>query len=179
MVCQSNLTPTRGHNHLLNELVLAIGFLVWGLRLRPRSRPMHEQFPTNKPRPAPCLWWLRLAGFAGILLIFASAWVLPRLVPFPIVPILSMLAILGLGIWLLSRWTKRANWGICHRLAFISGVLAFFIALSPLVEFAVHPIGRITTGMTLFDLAFLAGLVFLAWHLRRRNSLIPVLDKIR
>jgi len=90
-----------------------------------------------------------------------------------------MLGILGLGTWLLSRWTKRANWGTRHRLAFISGVLAFFIALSPLVEFAVHPIGRITTGMTLFDLAFLAGLVFLAWHLRRRNSLIPVLDKIR
>ncbi len=173
---------SKGYTHpplmYLGALLLAIGFLVWGLRLRPRSRPMHEQFPTNTPRPAPRLWWLRLAGFGGILLIFASAWVLPRLVPFPIVPILSMLGILGLGTWLLSCWTKRANWGTRHRLAFISGVLAFFIALSPLVEFAVHPIGRITTGMTLFDLAFLTGLVFLAWHLRRRNSLIPVLDKI-
>jgi hypothetical protein len=82
---------------------------------------------------------------------------------------------MGLGTWLLSRWTKRANWGTPHRLAFISGILAFFIALSPLVEFAVHPASRITTGMPLFDLAFLAGLVFLALQLRRRNNLRPAL----
>jgi hypothetical protein len=38
--------------------------------------------------------------------------------------------------------------------------------------------GSLSTGMTLFGLAFLASLVFLAWRVKRQ-AIISVLDKAR
>ena len=172
---------SKGYPHpplmYLGALLLAVGLVLWGLHLRSKPRPSSAG---TSPHPAPRLWWLRLAGFGSMVAIFISAWLLPRLIPLPIVPIASMLSILALGIWLMSHWTKRTNWGTPHRLAFISGVLGFFIALSPLIEFVVHPAHRNPTGMTLFTLAFLVGLIFLAWRVRRNSShLTPVPGKVR
>jgi hypothetical protein len=52
-----------------------------------------------------------------------------------------------------------------------TGVIGFFVLLAPLIEFVAHPAGKITTGMTLVNLAFLVGLILLARSVGRRGKL--------
>jgi hypothetical protein len=65
------------------------------------------------------------------------------------------------------RWAAHTRWGTEQRLALASGAIGFFILLAPLVEFAVHPPGRISIGMSGAALIWLGGLIWLGRHMAR------------
>ena len=138
--------------------VLIFLALVW-LGLRGRSEPS----PTNPATP-PRLWALRIFAFVLTLAWFIFEYVLSGASSVAVVPILALLAIVVIARWAVSRWSRRTGWGADHRLALASGVLGFFIALSPLVEFGPHPPEKNVTGMVAFALATLATLVWLSFR---------------
>lgn len=138
--------------------VLIFLALVW-LGLRGRS----ESSPTNPAAP-PRLWALRLFAFVLTLAWFVSEYVLSGASSVAAVPILALLAIVVIASWMIGRWSRRTGWGADHRLALASGVLGFFIALSPVVEFGPHPPEKNVSGMFAFALATLAVLVWLSFR---------------
>ncbi len=85
--------------------------------------------------------------------VFFTSWVMPNLVPIPMVPILATVGLVAAGVWLISRWAYRVGWNERHRLALASGVLFFFVLLSPIIELYTRGAGRITAGHTLFGVS--------------------------
>jgi hypothetical protein len=145
-------------------LAITLALVVVALRWRPRPRLQAVKAP-----PGP--WRLRLAGFGVITAWFVAVYVVGSKSPIGLVTVLAIVAVEGLAVLALWRWSARPGWGAPHRLALASGALGFFIALDPLIEFGSHPAGKVTTGITLVGLATLLGLVWLA---RRRPSQPPV-----
>jgi hypothetical protein len=163
------LSRSKGFTHpplmYFGALLLAIGFFWLGLNLKQRTPS-----PTRpETRPAPGLWKLRFTGFAATFAFFFTAWILPGIVPFPIVPIMVFAGLVIIATRQIARWSRRVGWSVQHSLALASGVLSFFVLLSPLIEFVLHPAGKIYTGMTVVDLAFLVGLALLARAAGRRG----------
>ena len=117
------------------------------------------------------LWRLRLSGFAVTFVFFVTAWILPSLIPWPIVPILAFAGIVLLSIRVVSRWTRRPAWNTQHQLALLTGVISFFLLLAPLDEFVLHSAGRNEAGLTLVNFIFLCGLAWLARVLNRRSRI--------
>jgi hypothetical protein len=165
------LSRSKGFTHpplmYIGALLLAIGFVWAGLNLKP-GRPVTTMAGVMGTTPG--LWKLRLAGFAATFTFFFTAWILPFIVPFPIVPILIMVGLVILATRKIARWSRRAGWSSEHSLALASGVIGFIVLLSPLVEFVVHPNGKTYTGMALVDLAFLVGLMLLARTVGQRSQ---------
>ncbi|MBE3557774.1 MAG: hypothetical protein IMW89_00915 [Ktedonobacteraceae bacterium] len=168
----ANMQSGYAHPPLMyaGALLLVIGLVWWGIKLRP------ERLPVD-PRPVPHLWWLRLAGFGGIFLVFLVAWVIAGLKPHPLLPVAVMVAVFVLGYWLVSRWHRRASWSSRHKLALVSGILSFFILLTPFAEFSQGTGNKDTRGMTVVGIIFLLGLIALAWRERRRARLLSPLTK--
>jgi hypothetical protein len=165
------LSRSKGFTHpplmYFGALLLAIGFVWAGLNLK-RSRPATTMAEITGTTPG--LWRLRLAGFAATFTFFFTAWMLPFIVPFPIVPILIMVGLVILATRKIARWSRRAGWSSQHSLALASGVIGFIVLLSPLVEFVIHPKGKTYTGMAVVDLAFLVGLAILAQVIGQRSQ---------
>ena len=149
----------KGYDHppvsYLIAPLLFVLFLVLGLR---RSHP-RATTPDVIAHPAPRLWTLRGLSFTVALVFFVNLFFLRVLVPAPLVftPIIIMAGIDLLGILLVRSFSKRSGWGMVHRLALTSGVLGFFIAISPFLEFKVHD-----SGITPVNLFVLGGLMWLA-----------------
>jgi hypothetical protein len=163
----------QGYTHpplmYFGALLLALGFVWLGLHFKPRQRS--EVSPVIN-RPAPSLWRLRLSGFAATFVFFFTAWILPSLIPWPIVPILAFAGIVLLSIRIVSKWTQRSVWSTQHQLALLTGVMSFFLVLAPLDEFVLHSPGRNEAGLTLVNFIFLCGLGWLARVLNRRSRVI-------
>ncbi len=158
----------KGYTHpplmYIGAILLAAGLVWLGLHLRPKKQS------SSTVAPALGLWKLRLLAFFATVGFFFISWVMPNIVPFPVVTVLAIMGLVILATWQVSRWASRADWNARHRLALASGVLFFFVLLSPLVEFAVRPAGKIVTGHTLFGLFSLGVLIFLAWWVRRQGG---------
>jgi hypothetical protein len=90
-----------------------------------------------------------------------------RDLPLPALPILATVGMVAAGVWLISRWAHRVGWNEGHRLALASGVLFFFVLLSPIIEFYTRGAGRITAGQTFFGVFALGVLIYLAWWVKR------------
>jgi hypothetical protein len=144
---------------------LMVGVFWLGLRLRiPEPRP--------SARRAPGLWTVRLTVFGVVLLFYAVALILPKsVVPAPLV-VAAGAAILALGLWRVRSWAARQGWGARHRLAIVTGALAFLcLVFAPLTEFAALRGQPQRAGSTLVDLVFLGCLFVLDWRLRRKGTL--------
>lgn len=158
----------QGYSHpplmYLGAVFLAMAFVWWGLHLSPK-------LPTVATSSAvPGFWKLRVGAFAATCAFFFSLWVLPYLIAFPIVLVAAMGALVVLASRWVACWSRRAGWGTSQRVALTSGVLCFFILLSPLIEFGAISGRKITTGQTLFGLIFLLALVWLAWRVKRQPA---------
>jgi hypothetical protein len=162
---------SKGYTHpplmYIGALLLAIGFTWLGLHVCKSA----QTAPIPEARSAPGLWTLRLLAFAITFAFFFTAWALPNIVPIPIVPCLVLVGIVALSVRAISSWARRPGSGAEHRLALATGVIGFFVLFAPLIEFVAHPAGKITTGMTLVNLAFLVGLILLARSVGRRVKL--------
>ena len=167
------MSSKQGYTHpplmYIGAQLLAAGLVWFGLHLPKRPPSINVDTAT-----APGLWRLRLFAFLATVAFFLASWAIPNMVPIPIVPVLVIVGLVTAGIWCISRWAIRAGWNVRHRLALASGVLFFFVLLSPIIEFFTRGAGRITTGQTFFGLFALGVLIFLAWWVKRRmdSSLI-------
>lgn len=162
---------SKGYTHppllYLGALLLAVGFTWLGLHMRKSA----QSIPIAEGRSAPGLWTLRLLAIAVTFAFFFTAWALPNIVPIPIVPCLVFIGIVALSVRAMASWARRPGWGAQQHLALATGVIGFFVLLAPLIEFVAHPAGKITSGMTLANLAFLVGLILLARSVGRRVKL--------
>ncbi len=70
----------------------------------------------------------------------------------------------------MSRWSRRIDWSARQRLALLTGVALFWVALAPLMEFNIHPAGKDETGMTLLAVAMLVALIWLARMARKTEE---------
>jgi hypothetical protein len=136
-------------------LAIAAALARYGLRHR---------FGAVVPWHVPSLWQLRAFALLATFLFFGGLWALPSIVPIGIVPIAFIGVVLGFVAIRLRHWSAEAGWGDAQRLALATGVMSFFLGLAPLLEFSMRPAGKNTSGMTLFALAAVA---FLAWLARR------------
>jgi hypothetical protein len=154
----------------LMALVIALA-LVW-LGTHPLTRIWrHAQGePTIPPKVsslhAPPLGTLRFAGFGFTLLFFAVLWGGPHLFQRPLVGAVALIVTLGLAAWTVSRWSHRLDWSPRRRLALLTGVALFFVALAPVEEYILKPAGKDETDMALVAVAALAGLIWLAYSAR-------------
>ena len=137
----------------LLALGIAAAFVWLGLRLR---------LTAISPRTPPSLWRLRAFAFAVTLLFFFGQWVLPNAVPLGVAPIAFTVALVWFVAGRIRRWAADPSWGAEQRLGLASGVVGFFLALAPLIELAVRPAGKNTSGMVAFALLALVVLTRLA-----------------
>lgn len=150
----------------LLALVIAVA-LVW-LGIHPLGRLWrHAQGEATAPprvtrRPAPSLPTLRFAGFGFTLLFFAILWGGPNLFTRPPLGIAALALALGLAALVVSRWSHRLDWSPRRRLALLTGVALFFVALAPFSEYILKPAGKDESGMTLVAVTALAALIWLA-----------------
>ena len=149
-------------------LALAIAVaLVW-LGTHPLGRLIrHAQGdPTVPPRVnrrlAPSLPVLRFTGFGFALLFFAILWGGPNLLTRPLLGMAALALALALATLTVSRWSHRLDWSPRRRLALLTGVALFFVALAPFSEYILRPAGKDESSMTLVAVAALAALIWLA-----------------
>lgn len=134
----------------------------WGTALPPPPLA-----PSRPPRRAPKLWTLRLAGFAYMLAFFAISWGIGPAIRWPPLALLLLAALGAFAAWRLFAWSRRLGWSARSRLALASGIVFFFVLLAPLVEFVAPPPGKVTAGMSLMALVWLAFVIALSFRLRR------------
>lgn len=147
----------KGYDHPPITYVLAplffVFFLVLGLH-RYRTIPAA---PDEAVRPAPGLWTLRGLSFVAAFVVFVTFFIVRAIIPVAVIPFVIIAGVDLLGILLVRHWSRRSGWGASHRLALTTGVMGFFMVISPLLEFKVH-----MTGITLVNLLALGGLIWLA-----------------
>ncbi|HKD75748.1 MAG TPA: hypothetical protein VKB76_09645 [Ktedonobacterales bacterium] len=128
-------------------------------------------------RPAPRLWTVRLSLFGMMvgnffLVVVGSAIHVPALITI-IVTIVYDTAALGR----VYTWSQRLGWNATHRLAIVTGVIAFFFLFGPLVELTSHYPGILATIGT--DCLALVGFIMFAGVIKRRErrtqaALLPI-----
>jgi hypothetical protein len=124
----------------------------------------------NGSEPAPGLWKVRLVCCALMIIFFIAAIVLPATLhpPAP-VALVFYAALFGGGVWRISSWSARMGWGARHWLAVVTGVIIYFAFIwAPFGEFGLRAPDR--AGLTVFDLAVVAGLLLWDRRMRRRMS---------
>jgi hypothetical protein len=150
----------------LIALVVALAF-AW-LGTHPLSRLWrHAQGESTIPpritgRSAPPLGNLRFAGFGLTLLFFTVFWGAPHVLQRPLLGLAALAAVAALAALVVSRWSHRLDWSPRKRLALMTGVALFFVALAPLSEYVIKPAGKDESSLTLVAVAALAGLIWLA-----------------
>ena len=156
-----------GYAHPPGTYVVALaaaGLLTWAsLRLRFRTL-------APSPNPPPRLWTLRLLGLAAAVVWFWAEYVLPGWTRSGLPPLVALAGLAVLAWTLVRRWSARTGFGQPHRLALVSGVLAFFVLLEPVVEFGPPAAGKPTAGLVLVGLGLAALLV---WLSRRARPAAP------
>jgi hypothetical protein len=131
------------------------------------------RFPLPRARgstPAPGLWRVRLLCCVFIVSLFVAAIVLPAPLHLPSPFGLAISAALfGLGVWRVCTWSARPGWAERHWLAVVTGVVLYFAFVwAPFGEFGLRAPDR--TGLTVFDVVIVAGLLLWDRRMRRRAS---------
>lgn len=159
----------KGYDHPPIAYVIAPAifalFLWLGLR-RHKASASARTGSGDARRPAPHLWTLRIAAFVAAFVVLVNLLFVRNLIPIALLPIVIVAGVDLLGVLMVRRWSKRSGWGAQHRLALVSGVMGVFIVAAPILEFGL----RIPhyTGLTLVNLCALAGLIWLAWRVKRQ-----------
>ncbi|MFQ5950585.1 MAG: hypothetical protein ACE5KH_00700 [Candidatus Geothermarchaeales archaeon] len=117
-------------------------------------------------------WVLWLVGFSGTVSSFLLFGAGPFVISSPWLVMALGVLIFGGFFWLLTRWEWKEATRL-HRLSVSAGLLSFFVVLAPLQELDQ---GRADdpSGMALVGLAFLVGLLLMAWRIRKREEEITV-----
>ncbi len=149
--------------------ILFVLFLWLGLRQRKASVSARSGDPQ---RPSPNLGMVRLAAFVAASVVLVNLFLLRNIIPIAFIPFGLVAAVDMLSVLVVRRWSKRSGWGASHRLALVSGVMGVFIVCSPIFEFVLpRKPGQNSAGLTLVNLLALAGLIWLAWHVKRQGSM--------
>ncbi len=150
----------------LAALLIALALLWLGLhplaRLWRHAHGEQTVPPVVTRRPAPSYPALRFAGFGFTLLYFVFFWGGPQVFKRASIGAAALALMLALSAWIVSRWSHRLDWSPRRRLALLSGVALFFVALGPLVEFVAKPGGKDESGLWVVALAALIALIWLA-----------------
>ena len=118
------------------------------------ARPL----PTGDRRVPPPRRFLVL-GVVNMTVVFATVFALPEqgIRPPLIVPAAFLLAVDGVTLWLLRRWSLNADgWDDRHQLALVAGLLAFFVlfgVLSDLEQFEGKSLVGLATVLALWRLS--------------------------
>lgn len=144
-------------------LAMAAGLFWLALRQRSTNGGLESQ-------PPPRLWTLRLAALAA-----AVIWVLiesgmPNVIKVGLIPVLALLILAAVSARTVRAWARRPGWGPQHRLALATGIVGFWILLSPVTELT-HPAGRNTLGMSLVGLLTLIAMIVLSRRVARQAPL--------
>jgi hypothetical protein len=107
-----------------------------------------------------------LTGFITTILFFLTAWVLPNFTLSPIVLILLFGCIVWVAGTLVWRMSGRGNWQSGQLAGLVSGILIFFIILSPLTEMDKARVDN-PRGMALVGLVSLILLILFNRKIRR------------
>jgi len=110
-----------------------------------------------------------LVGFLGTLTLFLINWVLPTtLTPFWVTILLTLLLDVVVGFVLLRISGNALGWTERHQVALVSGALAFFVLLAPIVEITQRQSDH--TGLTFVALVIVGLLYLLTRRIRRREQ---------
>lgn len=157
-------------------LALAIAVaLVW-LAIHPLGRLWRRSYgdqsipPRVSQRRAPSLPSLRFAGFFYTIAFFVILWGGPNIFHRQSLALTLLIFTIALGAWVVSRWSHRVDWSARQRLALLTGVALFWVALAPLMEYRIHPAGKDETGITLLAAAMLVALIWLARTARKTEE---------
>jgi putative flippase GtrA len=129
-----------------------------GLVLAARLAPAQPLCPTGSPASSP--YRFLLLGALNVTIVFGTVYLLPEFYGSPplIASIAFLLAFNALSFWLFLRWSGNVlAWDDRHRLALVSGLLAFFVVvnfLGDLENFEARSFVSLAT-------------VFALWQLRR------------
>jgi len=152
-------------------LILAIGVACVALATHPiRLRLGKSSAPVISSRPAPRVGKLRIYAFLITVLFFILHWGGPNVIRSAPTLMALMGALVVFAGWRVWRWGGALGWGARQRLALASGALFFFVLLSPLVEFVIHPTGRDEQYLMLVELVALVGLIVLARYARHTEA---------
>ena len=125
--------------------------------------------PNLAPKPGWLLWPIcfTVVGLGGAVVFFVSHWVLPELgLPVPFTILLSILWPAAVA-WLVRLASRGGAWNDKHKLALLTGVVAFWVLLAPLQEMDTNRTDN-PTGLTIVSLFVVLLLVWLRWKTRRR-----------
>ncbi len=137
------------------------------LILLARFMPRVIRVPASASVPQPLRFGL--IGFLGTLTLFLIAWILPTtLAPFWVAIGLMLVLVLAVTFVLLRLSGNTLTWTGRHGLALVSGALAFFILLSPILEITMPQ--RHLSGLTFINLVIAAILYLLTRRIRRREQ---------
>ncbi len=129
--------------------------MVVAARYAPASMP--RAFTKDVPRPI----WLFLLALIYNTVVFILAFMLPEtgiIAPIALLPPLLLLE--GGTVWIVVRWAGGvARWDQRRRLAWIAGLLAFFIAFGVLADIDEQWTGKSVVGLVS---------ILLLWRLWRR-----------
>jgi hypothetical protein len=170
------ISAKAGYTHPpLLPFLLAIGIMLV-LFVIGNNIPIHLPRRTAT-RPAPRLWTVRLSLFGltvgnFLLTVVGSALHVPALVT-----IIVTIAYDAGALWRVYSWSQRLGWNATHRLAIVTGIMAFFFLFGPLVELSMHYPGLLATIGT--DCLALLGFSVFAAVIKRRErrnqaALLPI-----
>lgn len=145
----------------LGSIVTVVAIYLVAKRLPVRWKTPRE---SRVPRP----FWFGLLGFVATLSFFVMLYIFPEIQLPVVLTISTPILLASLVLWTTRRLSRDGKWDDEHRLALISGALAFFILLAPLQELDTTRVDD-TSGMTIVGLG---AAIFLLW-LRRRVRLRP------
>ncbi len=109
-----------------------------------------------------------LVGFLGTLTFYLINWVLPTtLTPFWVTILLTLFLVAAVGFVILRMSGNGLGWTDRHQVALVSGALAFFVLLAPIVEITQRQSDH--TGLT-FTALLIAGLLYLLTRRIRKRE---------
>jgi hypothetical protein len=145
---------------------------VIGLVIISKNLPRTIQINREAVPKAP--WWYFLMGFLMILGFYIIFWGLPPKAPVFIVIALGIFLV-GFFAWVISRAnTNGQYWDDKHRVALISGILGFFVFLSPIREFSTTSPDN-PNGMLIVGIIASVSLVWL-WRIVSRREKVPSVE---
>ncbi len=110
-----------------------------------------------------------LVGFLGTLTLFLMTWLLPTtLVPFWVTILLILVLDLAVGFVLLRMSSNGVGWTERHQVQTLSGALAFFVLLAPVIEITQRQ--RDPSGLTFAALVAVGLLYLLNRRIRKREQ---------
>jgi predicted outer membrane lipoprotein len=143
--------------------VVIVAALVLLARMLPRAISVTKSIDVPQP--------LRfgLVGFLGTLTLYLVNWILPTtLTPFWVTIVLTVLLACAIGFVLLRMSGNALGWTERHQVALVSGALAFYILLAPIVEITQRQTDH--TGLTFLALLVVGLLYLLTRRIRKREQ---------